>query len=78
MVTFNYCSRRNLEREGERRRAEEKKSPALQRKNQGTKKLQPSRDEPEDASSFARRLKDGAGPPPDSASRCLKYPPVQD
>lgn len=39
---------------------------------------QPSRDEPEDAPSFAWRLKNGAWPLPDPLPRRLKYPPIQD
>jgi len=43
-----------------------------------TKRPQPSRDEPEDASSFTRRLKNGAGPLSDPLSRRLEYPPMQE
>jgi len=38
----------------------------------------PPRDEPEDASSFTRRLKNSTGPLPDPFSRRLKYLPVQE
>jgi len=42
------------------------------------KRLQPSRDEPEDAPSFTRRLKNSARPLPNPFSRRLEYPPIQE
>lgn len=42
------------------------------------KRLQPSRDEPEDAPSFTRRLKNSARSLPNPFSRRLEYPPIQE
>jgi len=50
----------------------------IKRIRKRTKKPQPSRDEPEDAPSFTRRLKNSARPLSDPLSRRLEYPPIQE